>query len=119
MDAPKCRTCGNRHYGLCADVACRSPAERPPVQTPVLASSHSLWLAAHPARSVAWLLDRLRDGFVVLQIDGKEGNDQDTNLILIDGADRRKITPTSAFDKTAYQREYMRKVRAKKAAERL
>lgn len=39
MEAPKCKLCGNRHYGLCADTARREPApvvqEAPsPIQSP-------------------------------------------------------------------------------------
>lgn len=45
------------------------------------------WLSVHPARTEAWLRDRLRDGFDVHHVDGDRTNNDPANLVLIECAD--------------------------------
>lgn len=80
---------------------------------------HKAWLQKHPSRSAEWLRSRLAEGFHIHHMDGDHSNNAPDNLLLIEGGDHlqlhRKIIPVlrdgDAFDRNAYQREYMRKRR--------
>lgn len=48
---------------------------------------HYIWLNEHPNRTAEWLKDKLMDGFHIHHIDGNHENNNESNLVLIDGAD--------------------------------
>lgn len=52
---------------------------------------HRAWLGAHPERSEEWLADRLRDGFDVHHVDGDHGNNDPSNLILVEHRDHMML----------------------------
>lgn len=136
MDAPKCKLCGERHWGQCSV----SQSEPTPAKAALkFETYHIAWLGAHPWYTAAWLKSKLVEGFDVHHIDGNHGNDDPNNLVLIEHSDHMmmhggrfmgrlktgqdtwggemiNLVPTKKagkFDRKAYQREYMRKHRAK------
>ena len=94
---------------------------------------HVAWLKAHPNRTDDWFDAMMKHGFDVHHVDRNPENNSPSNLVMIEHADHinlhcliraaiAKSTPpkeaeprVGKFDKTAYQREYMRRYRAKKA----
>lgn len=48
---------------------------------------HAAWLAANPHRSAEWLAKRFLDGFDVHHVDGDHGNNDPTNLVLVEHGD--------------------------------
>lgn len=52
---------------------------------------HLAWLSAHQDRTAEWLAERLRDGFDVHHLDGDHGNNDPTNLVLIEAADHMRL----------------------------
>lgn len=56
-----------------------------------LKSYHHVWLACHPGRTQAWLLDRLADGFHIHHVDGDHQNDSPRNLVMMEGLDHMLI----------------------------
>ena len=111
MEAPKCKICGCRHYGLCAAPVCQTeqpvPVEDgaddgivPPVQeVPVPISVHGPVSAStdRPKRDrSAYMRDYMR----ARREAQRNGDPVPTS------------TPKPPFDRTAYQREYMRRLRA-------
>jgi hypothetical protein len=52
---------------------------------------HFAWLDAHSHRTVEWLADMLRDGFDVHHLDGNHGNDDPSNLVLIEHTDHMRL----------------------------
>lgn len=119
MDAPLCRTCGNRHWGNCLNIG---PAKAREPKLKPLPPHHRAWLQAHPSRSETWLRQHIADGFDVHHLDGNHGNDDPANLLLIEDQDHRSLhgrrvqhivrDSAAKFDRATYQRELMRKRRA-------
>ena len=58
---------------------------------PLLPPHIAAWLAAHPERSVAWLMERRRDGFDVHHLDGDHGNNDPDNLVLMEHSDHMRL----------------------------
>jgi hypothetical protein len=52
---------------------------------------HLAWLEAHPARSEAWLRERMGDGFDIHHVDGDKANNAPQNLVLIEAADHMML----------------------------
>lgn len=52
---------------------------------------HLIWLEQHPNRTKEWLKAMMRDGFHIHHIDGNHDNNEDTNLVLIEGCDHFMI----------------------------
>jgi hypothetical protein len=116
MEAPKCKLCNTRHYGVCAEMAKAS------IKMAAPQPHHQAWLEAHPNRTTGWLRAHLSDGFHVHHLDGDHSNNHPENVMLLEETDHlrlhRKIAPVLRcdlglpFDRNTYQRDYMRKARA-------
>jgi len=124
MEAPKCRLCGKTHWGNCVIVT-TEPRKKTSKTKPEkkLPKHHLAWLSRHPKRSASWLADQINNGFHIHHMDGNHENDAPDNLLLIYGGDHRALhgrtvpkvlrKSKAKFDRVAYQREYMRRRRAK------
>lgn len=66
-------------------------ARQPKATGAAVKNYHLAWLAGHPERDLAWLRDRLADGFHVHHVDGNHCNEAPENLVLIDGADHMRL----------------------------
>lgn len=75
------RTCGKVFVWLCAE--CTLARDLEPY--------HIAWLDKHPERDIAWLRDRMRDGFDIHHIDGDHSNNDPANLVLIEHLDHIKL----------------------------
>lgn len=53
----------------------------------LLEEYHHVWLAYHPERTEEWLLRMLREGFHLHHVDGDHANNDNLNLVLIEGGD--------------------------------
>lgn len=91
MEAPKCKICGNRHYGPC--ITTTAKVEKP---------KHKLIQAAEEALAIA------------------KGEAEPARLTFVrvrKAAEEVLAMPSRAiFDRNAYQRDYMRKKRAAEKA---
>lgn len=52
---------------------------------------HLAWLTMHPNRNEEWLQEKLKEGFDVHHIDGNHGNNEPTNLVLIEHLDHMRL----------------------------
>lgn len=52
---------------------------------------YEAWLSSHPDRTMAWLCERIADGFDIHHIDGDHGNNDPDNLLLVESADHMRI----------------------------
>lgn len=77
-----------------------------------LETYHFAWLAKHPNRDEAWLIDRLVDGFHVHHLDHDHANDDPENLVLIEGDDHMELHGRCIRSELVQGRE--RKKRAKR-----
>ena len=68
---------------------------------------HYAWLMRHPERTSDWLKERLKDGFDVHHVDFDHGNNDPTNLVLIECGDHMMIhgSNISRIDTALRQRE--------------
>ncbi len=85
MDKPKCRLCGERHYGLCGGGFTEAVVSQPP------ASIVERQVEAAAAEAVPQV---------------SAGHEQESEPVLLGSGGR--------FDRAAYQREYMKRWRAKR-----
>ena len=127
MEAPKCKICGERHYRMCPSVqgSRGSRESRPASIDPQVAEANS----------------RHREGKTVPKASAKTGKASTTGKVpqAKSGSDKRLVersaipsagvasgpresapkknrAPNGTFDRKAYQREYMKKVRKGKKA---
>lgn len=100
MDLPKCRICGERHrLGPCPSVARSSRSAK--------------------AEKVAGNGERRFDpGSLAKAGDGASGKTPLQQPGVVEEAAATEIISGPAFDRQAYQRDYMRRYRARKRAER-
>jgi hypothetical protein len=102
----------------------RKPKETLAISGAGLSSYQRAWLLGHPERTEAWLREKLQDGFEVHHLDADRKNDDPNNLVLLERGDHHALhgkklkhivrESTAQFDRTAYQRKYMRRWRAAK-----
>ena len=56
-----------------------------------LPAHHSAWLSVHSHRTRRWFVEKLKDGFDVHHLDGDHGNNEPSNLALIEHTDHMAI----------------------------
>jgi len=76
-----------------------------------LETYHLAWLAKHPDRDAAWLIERLADGFHVHHLDHNHANDDPANLVLIEGNDHMALHGRRIRNELIEGRERKRRVR--------
>lgn len=94
MDAPKCKICGERHYGLCSQPRSRNAPTQAQPPEPVRTATAASVAAGETAPNRQLSVEELGGPFIGIIAH------ETTHLAV------------PKFDRNAYQREYMRKRRA-------
>jgi hypothetical protein len=98
MDAPKCKTCGKRHWGKCLE----------PISG-VSYGAHTIH-GIEPSHTVLNVDPKQP---IVVHFSGGSVTLKSGEMLTFDPLGKPVVSTKVPFDRTAYQREYMRKRRAK------
>jgi hypothetical protein len=79
---------------------------------------HVAWLSVHPDRSEEWLETRLSEGFDIHHLDGDHGNNDPTNLVLIEHGDHMMLHGGRKLCRLARKKPQRRKAVERKLTRR-